>query len=378
MKIQTVNNYINRNYQKRDVENVVSHQFNFVTNTIDLNSLGAFRTYAITSPSFRGVSSPMDVTDKYNKKVEGANHLDLPNVRVYEYPDTNLKLFVNFIESKTDIEDDFMFAPQVLMKISDNKNNSMYDAALRSIISKKLVEVSNDVVLVQSKESFLYFEPISKNKFNNLEKFNKQIFNLQITEEDIEFLKKNNKEQFKSLDKKVLQSYYDTKKNNLSAEAYVVISQSDYQKNKKDIEINLSKGLNVKFDKNITSETRQNIIEELSAILLSSYRKFNENYRIETNEDIFSDQKFSITKNKNSVGVELNDIKKEISTLDISDKLNSIKESYKEELKERFSDEELPITKIIELSKYGEDVFKAYEIIDSITEDEIKESIRML
>lgn len=57
MKIQTVNNYINRNYQKRDVENVVSHQFNFVTNTIDLNSLGAFRTYAITSPSFRNIKT---------------------------------------------------------------------------------------------------------------------------------------------------------------------------------------------------------------------------------------------------------------------------------------------------------------------------------
>ena len=49
--------------------------------------------------SFRNLSQPIEVTDKYNKKIEGKDHLDLPNIHVYEYPDTNLQVIVNTQEN---------------------------------------------------------------------------------------------------------------------------------------------------------------------------------------------------------------------------------------------------------------------------------------
>ena len=44
---------------------------------------------------FRQNSMPIEVTHLYNKKVEGKDHLDLPNIHVYEYPDTNLQVIMN-------------------------------------------------------------------------------------------------------------------------------------------------------------------------------------------------------------------------------------------------------------------------------------------
>ena len=42
--------------------------------------------------SFRNLAAPIEVTDKYNKKIEGKDHLDLPNVHIYKYPDTIVSL----------------------------------------------------------------------------------------------------------------------------------------------------------------------------------------------------------------------------------------------------------------------------------------------
>ena len=52
--------------------------------------------------AFRGLSTPIEVTHLYNKKTEGKDHLDLPNIHVYEFPDTNLRVFVNEIQNMTD------------------------------------------------------------------------------------------------------------------------------------------------------------------------------------------------------------------------------------------------------------------------------------
>ena len=45
--------------------------------------------------NFKGSAEPIDVTDKLNKKVEGKSHLELPNLKVYDYPDTNLRVFIH-------------------------------------------------------------------------------------------------------------------------------------------------------------------------------------------------------------------------------------------------------------------------------------------
>ena len=44
------------------------------------------------------------------KKIEGKDHLDLPNIHVYEYPDTNLKVFICENDNSNDDKD------RILMK----------------------------------------------------------------------------------------------------------------------------------------------------------------------------------------------------------------------------------------------------------------------
>lgn len=72
--------------------------------------------------SFKNLAMPIEVTDKYNKKIEGKEYLDLPNIHVYEYPDTNLQIIVNEISNTTD-KNKF----QMSISLFDNgiKNNSV-------------------------------------------------------------------------------------------------------------------------------------------------------------------------------------------------------------------------------------------------------------
>ena len=60
--------------------------------------------------TFRNLATPIEVTDKYNRKIEGKDHLDLPNIHVYEYPDTNLKVFICENDNSNDDKD------RILMK----------------------------------------------------------------------------------------------------------------------------------------------------------------------------------------------------------------------------------------------------------------------
>ena len=90
--------------------------------------------------TFRNLATPIEVTDKYNKKIEGKDHLDLPNIHVYEYPDTNLQVIVNEISDIRDknkfqisfsllnngIKNDSVTKKNILMeliRLSFNKNN---------------------------------------------------------------------------------------------------------------------------------------------------------------------------------------------------------------------------------------------------------------
>ncbi len=66
--------------------------------------------FARNNITFRNLATPIEVTDKYNKKIEGKDHLDLPNIHVYEYPDTNLKVFICENDNSNDDKD------RILMK----------------------------------------------------------------------------------------------------------------------------------------------------------------------------------------------------------------------------------------------------------------------
>lgn len=102
MRINPIN--ISQNHQLRnanfqqDVEDIESSG----KKSYELSGYKAGRAmFAQNNVSFKNLATPIEVTDKYNKKIEGKDHLDLPNIHVYEYPDTNLQVIVNEISNTT-------------------------------------------------------------------------------------------------------------------------------------------------------------------------------------------------------------------------------------------------------------------------------------
>lgn len=80
--------------------------------------------------NFKNISTPIDITSKYNVNEGRPGHLDLPNIKVYEYPDTNLQLMINFIENSEEL-------PQYNLCI-DSVNDNNYDAVKQALINNIL------------------------------------------------------------------------------------------------------------------------------------------------------------------------------------------------------------------------------------------------
>lgn len=90
--------------------------------------------------TFRNLATPIEVTDKYNKKIEGKDHLDLPNIHVYEYQDTNLQVIVNADENIDMLEGGELSAPKYSIIIENNnydRHDLLKEKLLYFILNKK-------------------------------------------------------------------------------------------------------------------------------------------------------------------------------------------------------------------------------------------------
>ena len=106
------NQYLN----KQNLQNETSSNSFANTNKIELSNYEVGQAILNRNNiSFRNLATPIEVTDKYNKRIENKDHLDLPNIHVYEYPDTNLKVLIN-LSSKLDY-------PLAHMEIYSNNDN---------------------------------------------------------------------------------------------------------------------------------------------------------------------------------------------------------------------------------------------------------------
>lgn len=317
-----INNiYNNNNYKLKPLK---SKNKNFVDiksmELMDYNSARAILTnYSV---NFKGIAQPIETTHLYNKKVEGKDHLDLPNIHVYEFPDTNLKVFVNS-EASIDNED-FLNTPQVIIKLSNEESNTL-QKAIDLILEKKIKEISEDIVIIKEDNSTSYVDFLNPNPYDNVEKVNTQLFNLKIDNSDLEFLKSKNL----NYSSKELEDYYQNIKKNYNLIMVLNIEKEDFSKNKKNILQSLNKGISEKL-KNSNKEKKENIKNNF------------------VNEIV----KF---KNKNITNIELNEIK----------------QIYKNTIKEDLYDNYLPLMKTLFINKYEENIFNLYEIIDSISENDV-------
>ena len=395
--------------------------------------------------SFRKIQKPIEVTEKYNKRIEGKNHLDLPNIHVYEYPDTNLQVFVNADDKIKAPENNELETPKYSI-IIENNNYEKHDLLKEKLLCFLLNKNNTNVIGSGFCLSISNLE--NTNLSNNIEKINQEIFAQKFDRRDLEnaknklkaflnsqeymeqnkYAKKlyNNKDlkSDKELEREIenvtvddMQKYYEEYFKNSSVKVFLTTSKEYFEQNKDAILGQINPQTNLKFLKSdiATSNvpelvgntlivdkstlkiptkavnTKDSIIEKIAIDILNSDKDINKNYSLGTGH-------FSIPlelKNDSPIKYHCNfctiDIKdsdknftdfsntlSKICNKDLTPNIEQQKNEIKEKLKQTFTGERQGFIKHLELMSYSEEVFKLYEAIDSISEDDIKQYYKNL
>ena len=118
--------------------------------------------------NFKGSAEPIDVTDKLNKKVEGKSHLELPNLKVYDYPDTNLRVFIHTMSE----EENSSYMPSAavtIQRLDNSKENLLEEIILQSVIAERLS------MKLEEFPSFITSTGMITYSFSNPEKFSERL-----------------------------------------------------------------------------------------------------------------------------------------------------------------------------------------------------------
>lgn len=334
--------------------------------------------------TFRNLATPIEVTDKYNKTIEGKDHLDLPNVHVYEYPDTNLQVFVNIDRTILTNDEEFFEQPQVLVKILNNSldNRNIENMLLRQIIKTKLEECSQFVLSNQclDEQTFCsYTEWGGKSVVDNIKNLNQVIFNLKINDKDVglaksELINKYGKDAVGNISTDYLQNYYNGLRENFAAQAFVTISENYHNKSGEKLFSELNKNINIKLKKIDNKLLKKHLLNEFTLGIMNSYKEFNKEFEVILNEDKeISDYKI-ISKNKFDQRLFSRIINKMLQE-NMSDVIKEGKVVYETEILNGVMKNDIPFIKNIALTNYGGNYLQAKNIIKSFSENNIKENI---
>lgn len=252
--------------------------------------------------TFRNLATPIEVTDKYNKKIEGKDHLDLPNIHVYEYPDTNLQVIVNEISDIRDknkfqisfsllnngIKNDSVTKKNILMeliRLSFNKNNinanlnEDFGTFINIDISNntseiKIINILNKII-TQPKFSKQDLEKCKKILIDtiNSEKYQKETAEFRKLAGDS--LLNSKEETIKNIQNTTLSdiySYYSEILKNTEAQYTVTIDKSFIDDNKNLFYSTLNSGMSNKFQKQ-----SDKVLSSLEAITNKENLRFYDN-----------------------------------------------------------------------------------------------------
>ena len=212
--------------------------------------------------TFRNLATPIEVTDKYNKKIEGKDHLDLPNIHVYEYPDTNLQVFICENDNSNDEKD------RILMKFNIHNNIDDKDDFIKKELCTRLfcnlINYDNDDCFVTTFDSdfFSVNYNLTNKNYKRIREINKLITNPDFSETNLEQVKtelikeldaaqiKSSKydsviQEISNTDINDINKYYLNKLKNAEAQLFVVIDKDNIKQNRtifdKEFNTNISK-----------------------------------------------------------------------------------------------------------------------------------------
>ena len=340
--------------------------------------------------SFRNLATPIDVTDKYNKKTEGKDHLDLPNIHVYEYPDTNLQVIMNIDDHISTNDKNFLEQPQILVQILKNSNDAKKENVKNELI-KKIIEINLDkkAPFILNNEGYSenifysYTEWGGKNVIDNLQNLNQTVYDLRINEQDLisakyELSKKYTNENLDAITAKSLQEYYNGLKNNFSSKAFVTVSKDYFEKNHKRIFSELNRNIDIRLQKNNSDNNllKKQLLDEFTLGIINSYTDFNRNFKIINSMNDYSNYKV-ICKNQYDNNLFIQLLNKLLNE-DLDKIIKMGKLSYKKEIIGQLTKQEIPLLKNITLAHYGNNFSQIENLIDSINQNDVKQNIRMI
>ena len=446
MQIQS----INPNYTNTKLKNKISGRAEKTTNFEGAELSGYQVGQAILARnniSFQNLSQPVEVTHLYNKKTEGKDHLDLPNIHVYEFPDTNLKVIVDTLSAVN--------KPLAVVELVSNSNdyNPIKSNLIKFMLNSKLKKLDPEIEHFNENDYSIYYIPVSDSKFEEFNDINTIIFapdftnkelleakeqlinyylspeyqnnnidlnylysedNLKTDDEVIEDINKTSLEEVKN--------YYTKTLQDSSGAVRIFLSERDFILNKDNILKNINTNIPLRLDKKqIVDYQKQTFVpnQKISVIQgLPGFMPLDFNYPIvlESEKDnlisemveniLFSNKYFITTKaysnpinikdpqNINTgyyikAGVDLdfnslidwagelsdfNAYLQDICNSNLQAELTKIKNLYKENARyNRTENDDLFDRYLSEGSL--EKIFYSYELIDSITEEDIKDFI---
>ena len=223
--------------------------------------------------SFQNLATPIEVTDKYNKKIEGKDHLDLPNVHIYKYPDTNLQVFINEHPNMGKYSD-IIQANLYVKKFGSEENLIKKEISIR-LLSKLVNNKHEKTNVTKNNRGFFTLTTVlPKNEYKNLETFNKIISEPNFTQKDLDNVKKDIIDEIKSAEHKKdlklyaslygedslksegeiideinkisleeIKNYYSNSIKNSEAQYFITADKTFIQDNKKEIQKSLNSNI---------------------------------------------------------------------------------------------------------------------------------------
>ena len=402
--------------------------------------------FARNNITFRNLATPIGVTDKYNKKIEGKDHLDLPNIHVYEYPDTNLQVFICENDNSNDEKD------RILMKFNIHNNIDDKDDFIKKELCTRLfcnlINYDNDDCFVTTFDSdfFSVNYNLTNKNYKRIREINKLITNPDFSETNLEQVKtelikeldaaqiKSSKydsviQEISNTDINDINKYYLNKLKNAEAQLFVVIDKDNIKQNRTIFDKEFNTNISKKFVKhkndnsnNFTVNDKQFIfsapendvflefqypmpMNDLRNIKLGEYltqlmllyrmpyvsqNSFPVKYKLDSelraeleNKPLNSYLRFKITPNGNE---KINNTAQAIDAFEgmlltlcendlAAETLEHLKELDKQNIKNKLLHRADIYEKNLLLKETNYVIFKLYEVIDSITINDIKQTI---
>lgn len=290
--------------------------------------------------SFRNLEMPVEITDKFITKSDSRNHLNLPNIHVYENPNTNLQVFVNADNNIETYDNSELSNPKYSI-IIENNNYEKHDLLKEKLLSFLLNQDNVDVF----GSSFCIGVYSSKNTdlSNTIKEINHEVFNKKINNSDLEEAKdklkaflsspeyfeennlikelyssndlKSNEElitEIENISTKDMQNYYEEYFRNSSVRVFLTTSKEYFEQNKHNLLRQINSDTNLKFlncdiaDSNTlkfvgnvaivdktrlkiptkAENTKDDVTEKIAINILNSDKNFRKKYSL--NRDSFS------------------------------------------------------------------------------------------